>query len=105
MVVCGLVCRGRRRPFGLYLWLFVSLLGVWVAASALVYGVWRIASPGSVLYAPFLGIGLFLVAVTFATLLPFLIFSSVSPFYRERLQALLHVKPDPPLLDIITKAG
>ena len=96
MVLCGLACRGRHRPFGLCLWLFLSLLAVWVAASALVYGLCRIASPGSVDYAPFLGIGLLMVAVTFATLLPFLILSSVSPFFRERLKALLHVKPDAP---------
>ena len=37
-----------------------------------------------------------LVAVTFATLLPYLILSSVSPFFRERLKALLHVKPEAP---------
>jgi hypothetical protein len=35
-----------------------------------------------------------MVAVTFATLLPFLILSSASPFYRERLKALLNVKPE-----------
>ncbi len=32
----------------------------------------------------------------FATLLPFLILSSASPFFRERLKALLHVKPETP---------
>jgi hypothetical protein len=35
-------------------------------------------------------------AIHFATLLPFLILSSASPFYRERLKALLNVKPEPP---------
>jgi hypothetical protein len=97
MVLCGLACRGRHRPFGLFLWLFMSLLAVWVAASGLGYGVWRLASPVSAEYAPFLGIGLLMVAVTFATLLPFLILSSVSPFFRERLKALLHLRPEPPL--------
>ena len=96
MVLCGLACRGRHRPFGLCLWLFMALLAVWVAVSGLVYGLWRIASPGSVEYAPFLRVGLLVVAVTFATMLPFLILSAASPFFRERLKALLHVKPEVP---------
>jgi hypothetical protein len=96
MVLCGLACRRRRSAFRLCLWLLASLLAVWVAASALVYGLWRIASPGSVEYAAFLAIGLFLVAFTFAILLPYLILSAASPFYRERLKTLLHVKPEAP---------
>ena len=100
MVLCGLACRGRHRPFGLFLWLFMSLLAVWVAAPGLAYVLWRIASPGSAGYAPFLGIGLLMVAVTFATLLPFLILSAISPFFRERLKALLHLKPEaPPVIE------
>ena len=50
----------------------------------------------SVEYAPFLGIGLLMVAVTFATLLPFLVLSGVSPLFRERLKGLLQVKPEAP---------
>lgn len=96
MGLCGLACRGRPGSFRLCLWLFVSLLTVWVAVSALVYGLWRIASPGNVGYALFLGGGLLLVAVTFASLLPFLVLSWASPFFRERLQALLHIKPKAP---------
>ena len=93
MVLCGLACRGRHRPVGLYLWLFLSLLVVW-AGPALLQLLCRIASPGSLEYALVLGIGPLMVAVTFATLLPFLILSSASPFYRERLKALLNVKPE-----------
>ena len=96
MVLCGLAYRERFRAFRLCLWLFVSLLAVWVAASALVYVLWRIAWPGSLDYGPFLGIGLFLGAFTIAILLPYLILSLASPFFRERLQALLHVKPKAP---------
>ncbi len=96
MGLCGLACGGRPGSFRLCLWLFVSLLTVWVAVSALVYGLWRIASPGNVGYAPFLGGGLLLVAVTFASLLPFLVLSWASPFFRERLKALLCVKPEAP---------
>ena len=57
---------------------------------------WRIASPGGLEYAAFLAIGLLMVAVTFATLLPFLILSAASPLFRERLKALLQVGPEVP---------
>jgi hypothetical protein len=93
MVLCGLACRGRHRPVGLYLWFFLSLLVVWVVP-ALLQVLCRMASPDSLEYALVLGIGPLMVAVTFATLLPFLILSSASPFYRERLKALLNVKPE-----------
>ena len=96
MVLCGLACRGRHGPFRLCLWLFGSLLAVWVAVSALVYGLWRIALAGNVEYAPFLAVGLLMVAVTFAILLPLLVLSWASPFFRERLKALLCVKPEVP---------
>jgi predicted RND superfamily exporter protein len=57
------------------------------------------ASPLSLEFGTLLGIGLLMVAISFATLLPFLILSSASPFYRERLKALLRVKPEtPPLI-------
>ena len=59
----------------------------------MVYGVWRFAPPGNAEYALFLGIGVLMVAVTVATLLPFLIVSWASPFFRERLKALLPVSP------------
>lgn len=52
------------------------------------------ALPGGAEYAPFLGIGLLITAVTFATLLPFLILSSASPSFRDRLKALLHLKAE-----------
>ena len=93
IVLCGLACRGRHRPFGLYLWFFLSLLVVWVLP-ALLQVLCRIAKPGSLECALILGLGPLMVAVTFATLLPFLILSSASSFYRERLKALLRVKPE-----------
>ena len=96
MVLSGLACRGCRHPFVLCLWLFMSLLAVWVAVSALLYVLWRIASPGGAEYAPFLGIGLLIVAVTIATLLPFLVLSVMSPFFCGRLKALLCVRPEAP---------
>jgi hypothetical protein len=96
LVLCGLACRKRHRPLGLCVWLFMSLLAVWIAGSGLVYLAWRTASPGSVEYAPFLLIALLLAAGTFITMLPFLILSLISPLFRERLKALLQVKPAAP---------
>lgn len=95
MVLCGLACRGRHRPVGLYLWLFLSLLIVWVVPALLQF-LCRIASPGSLEYALVLGMGPLMVVVTFTTLLPFLILSSASPFFRERLQVLLCLRPKAP---------
>jgi hypothetical protein len=74
----------------------VSLLAVWVGMSALLYVFGRIAWPGGMEFTPFIPVGLFMAMVTFAILLPFLILSSVSPFFRERLKALLHLKPEAP---------
>jgi hypothetical protein len=92
IVLCGLACRGRHRPIGLYPLLFLSLLIVWVLP-ALLQLLCRIAPPNSLEYALVLGIGPPMVAVTFATLLPYLVLSSASPFYRERLKILLRVQP------------
>ena len=97
MLLCGLACRGRHRPFGLYLWLFLSLLVVWVGVPVLLQALFRIAPPGSMEYALLLGSGPLMLMVTFATVLPFLILASASPFFRERLKALLNVKPEVPL--------
>jgi hypothetical protein len=96
MVLCGLACQGRHRPFGLYPRFFVSLLAVWVGMSALLYVFGRTAWPGGTAFAPFIPVGLFMTVVTFAIMLPFLILSSVSPFFRERLKSLLHLKPEAP---------
>jgi len=105
IVLCGLACQGRYRPFGLYLRLFVSLLAVWVGMSVLLYVFWRIAWPGGTEFAPFIPVGLIMAVVTFVILLPSLVLSSISSFFRERLKTLLHLKaeappaPDPVLTD------
>jgi hypothetical protein len=96
LALCGLACRGRFRPIGLYLWLLVSLLAGWIAVSALLYGCCHVVLPGVAGYNLFLGLGLLMLAVTSATLLPFLILSSFSPFFRERLKVLLRVKSEAP---------
>ncbi len=97
MALCGLACRWRYRSWWICLWLFLSLPAVWVAVSAPLHYLCRMAWPGSVGLRPLIPrIGPFMVVVIFATLLPFLILSSASPFFRERLKALLHVKPEVP---------
>ena len=96
LALCGLACRGRYRPIGLYLWLVLSLLAGWIAVSALLYAWCHVAFPGCAGYGPFFGIALPLAVVNFIVSLPFLILSSASPFFRERLKALLHVKPAVP---------
>jgi len=98
MALCGLACRWRRGPWWLCLWLFLSLPAVWFAVSALLRALCRIASPGNVMnYDLFIWIGPFMVAVMFATLLPFMVLSRTNALFRERLKALLHLEPQSPV--------
>jgi hypothetical protein len=100
LYLVGLICRNRYRPLGLYLWLFVSLTAIWLATTTPFYVVALTISgqsiPGSDFFIPVL-----MVAIgNFALVLPFLILSSASPFFRERLKVLLHVKLEaPPVLN------
>ena len=91
LTVTGLLCRGRHRPVGIYLWLFVSLMVVWfvVTTPFLVFAM--IASGGQIPWAAMFAGGFAIAAVSFATLLPFLVLSSCSPLFRERLKRLLNV--------------
>jgi hypothetical protein len=102
MALCGLACRWRHRPGWLCLWLLLSVPAASVAVSALLDVLRRMAWAGSAQSFNFLNVGQPVLVVTFATLLsvvafagllPFLILSWVSPFFRERLKALLNVKP------------
>ncbi|MGD0209275.1 MAG: hypothetical protein ABSC89_16885 [Verrucomicrobiota bacterium] len=92
----GLICRGRYRPLGLYLWLFLSLTAIWLVMVAPFFLIALIVSGGRIAWSGFFVPVLVAAMVNFATLLPFLILSLVSPFFRERLKALLHVKPEVP---------
>lgn len=57
------------------------------------------ASGGRIAWSEFFVPILVVATVNYATLLPFLILSSASPFFRERLKALLNVNPVvPPVL-------
>ncbi|MGO9588025.1 MAG: hypothetical protein ACLP2Y_17750 [Limisphaerales bacterium] len=92
----GLICRGRYRPLGLYPWLLVLLAVVWLVIAAPFFLIALIASGGRIAWSGFFVPVLTVATVNFATLLPFLILSSASPFFRERLKALLHMKPEAP---------
>jgi len=93
MVLSGFACRSRYLPWRC-LWLFGSLLVVVFAVGALVYVLVLITSGGRITWVEFFVPVLAVATIIFATLLPFLILSSASPFFRERLKALLHVKPE-----------
>jgi hypothetical protein len=54
------------------------------------------ASSGGIPWSEFFIPVLAVATANYATLLPFLILSSANPFFRERLKALLHVKPEAP---------
>ena len=94
--LAGLICRGRYRPAGLCLWLLILLAGVWLMISAPFFVIALVASSSGIPWSEFFFPVLAVAAVNFATLLPFLILSSASPFFRERLKALLHLKPEAP---------
>jgi hypothetical protein len=97
--LAGLICRGRYRAIGLYAWLLILLAAMWLVIAAPFFLFALIASGGRLPWGEFIVPVFTVAAFHFATLLPFLILSSASPFYRERLKALLHVKPEtPPLL-------
>lgn len=92
MSLSGLACRGRYRPWWLCLWLLLFLSVAWLVASGLLHAWCRMAAPDSMMI---LSWGTpFIVAILFVTLLPFLILSSINPFFRERLKSLLHLQFD-----------
>jgi hypothetical protein len=88
MALCGLACRWRRRPWWLCLWLFLSLLVVWVAVSELLHFLCRSSAD----FALFRDLGPVIVMVAYAALLPFLVLSGVNALFRERLKNLFHLR-------------
>jgi hypothetical protein len=104
--LAGLICRGRYRRVGLYGWLLLLLAVIWLVITGPFFLFALIASGGRVSWGGFFVPVFALVTLHFATLLPFLILSSASPFYRQRLKALLHVTPEaPPVLAPLPDAG
>lgn len=97
MSLTGLMCRKRFRLAGVYLWMLLFLAAILFVLMAPFFLV-AMFSNGSIspslFFTPYLGI----VTLVYAAFLPFLILSSVSPFYRERLKALLQAQAQPPPL-------
>ena len=103
----GWICRARFRPAGFYVWLLLALLAVWFLIATPLFIIAEIADGGQIPLSEFFTPVLAVAAGNFALLLPFLILSSASPFYRERLKMLLNVKPvaPPPLSAPAPEAG
>jgi hypothetical protein len=95
----GWICRARFRPAGLYVLLLVSLAAIWLMLAAPFFVIAEISSGGRIPFEFFVPV-LAVAAGNFVLLLPFLILSSGSAFYRERLKMLLNVKPvaPPPMI-------
>ncbi len=105
----GLICRGRYRPLALYAWLLLSLAVVWLLVATPLFAWLLRTSAVGFGWNVFFAVLLIVAALHFAVLLPFLILSSASPFFRQRLKDLLHVKPDtapvlPPVPEAILKS-
>jgi hypothetical protein len=96
LLVVGLICRKRFRPVGIYLWLLALLAVMWVAIALPFFLIDTMSSSGEIDWSEFFTPVLAAAVFHFAVMLPFLILSSASPFYRERLKALLHVRPEAP---------
>jgi len=98
--LAGLACRGRYRPLGLYLWIFLSLLALWLVILTPFFAFAMIVSGGQLPWQEFFVVVLVLTAAGFVTLFPFLVLSSANSLFRERLKLLLHLgrETPPPVL-------
>jgi hypothetical protein len=98
--LCGWFCRRRFQPATLYVWLFASLAALWLMITLPFFGVAFLASGNQSIATDFIIPLACLVGINFALLLPFLILSSASPFYRQRLKSMLRMEPPaaPPTL-------
>ena len=104
--LAGLICRRRYNPNALYLWLLVLLIGVWLVITLPFFLIAMMAKASLVEWSEFFIPVLSVATVNFVTLLPFLILSSASPLFRERLRTLLHVKPEtPPVMAPLPEAA
>ncbi len=102
MTVTGWFLRSRYRPVALYLGLLVGLAVFWLLCATPFFFFAELSSGGKIPWSEFFVPMLVVVAVTFVTLLPFVVLSSANRFFRERLMALLNVvrevpSPAPPL--------
>jgi hypothetical protein len=92
----GLICRNRNRPVGFYVWILVLLFAMWFVITMPFFLLAKISSGGTLPWGTFFGPVFIMITLNFATMLPFLVLSSASPFFRERLQSLLGMKLETP---------
>lgn len=94
----GWICRNRFRPAGICLWLLLSLAVVWLLIAAPFFVFAEMSGPGRIPLGEFFHPVLAVAAANFLLLLPFLILSSASGFFRERFKALFNIQaPAPPM--------
>ena len=91
VTLAGLVCRKRYGCWRVGLWLMAALVLVWLLVLAPIFAITMMAShSGPPVWVIFAVTGV-ATGITFGTLLPFLVLSFASGFYRERLKDLLHL--------------
>ena len=99
LVLAGLVCHGSYRPLWLCLLSYPLLAAVWLAMVAPFGLIAMTTANGSNEWSNILMLVLIATTINYVVLLPFLLLSSASPFFRERLNMLLHVNLEaPPLI-------
>jgi hypothetical protein len=87
----GRLCRSRPGRARVSLWLPLWLWAIWLAAAGLVSGVTKLVSGDSIEWNALLVAPIILALVSFVTMLPFLILSFTTAFYRDRLKHLLRL--------------
>jgi hypothetical protein len=101
LALTGLACRGRYHPFRLLLLLLSALLTTWLLVTVPFLIIALIANQGSPPLDGFLAFLGMITLLSFAVVLPFLVLSFASVFYRDRLKAFLKLGTGaPPLIPI-----
>ena len=96
LALVGWLSRGRESASRILVLAFGSMTVIWLLVAAPFIGFIVIAGDLSSQLGEMLTVVIAVAAVNYATALPFLILAWLSPFYRERLRALLHVTPGAP---------
>jgi hypothetical protein len=88
--VAGLLCRGRYRPLLFLLGLMAFLLAIWSVLITPFFVFALVASGGVVAMTLLIAAVLVMAGVSFIILLPFLVLSFTSAFFRDGIKRLLH---------------
>ncbi len=93
--VAGLICRKRYHPLALYPCLFIALTLIWTLMAVPFFIIALMTSGTAIQLRQLFEPVLWVATLSFAALLPFLVLSSASPFFRERFKVLLHASSWP----------